>query len=102
MKGAANPMQLFGGGNTLYITLAILGLFSIMHVIAFLLHGKIALAISIVNISLHILAIFAFMMLKLSITEVALAYLISLFVHTLIHFLSHVKGSGEKKGGEDR
>ncbi|MBR5241874.1 MAG: hypothetical protein IKV20_01925 [Clostridia bacterium] len=94
-------MQLFGGGNTLYITLAIIALFCVLHVITYLTRGKLSLAISIVNITLHILAIFAFLWLKLTISEATLAYLFSLFFHTMIHFIPCLLGLREKKGGED-
>ena len=94
-------MQLFGGGTTLYITLAIIALFFVLHLLAFFLRGKAALAISFVNIALHILAIFAFMALKLTISEATLAYLFSLFFHTMIHFISYFLSLKGAKGGED-
>ena len=72
-------MQLFGGGTTLYITLAIIALLCVMHVVAYLTRGKVSLVVNIVNITLHILAIFAFLWLKLTISEATLAYLFSLF-----------------------
>ena len=94
-------MQLFGGGTTLYITLAIIALFCSLHVLAFLSRAKAALAISFVNIALHILAIFAIMALRLTISEVALAYLFSLFIHTFIQFIPYLFGHKREKG-EDK
>ena len=95
-------MQLFGGGNTLYITFAIIALFCVLHVITYLTRGKMSLAISIVNIALHILAIFAFLWLKLTISEATLAYLFSLFFHTVIHFIPYLVSLKGEKGGEDK
>lgn len=94
-------MQLFGGGATLYITLAIIAFLCVLHVITYLARGKVSLAIGIVNITLHILAIFAFLWLKLSISEATLAYLISLFAHTMIHFIPYLISLKGKRGGED-
>lgn len=94
-------MQLFGGGTTLYITLAIIALLCVMHVVAYLTRGKASLVVNIVNITLHILVIFAFLWLKLTISEATLAYLFSLFFHTMIHFIPCLLGLREKKGGED-
>ena len=93
-------MQLFGGGTTLYITLAIIALLCALHVAAYLTRDKVALTVSIVNITLHILAIFAFLWLKLTISEATLAYLFSLFFHTMMHFIPYLLGLKEKKGGE--
>ena len=95
-------MQLFGGGTTLYITLAIIALLCALHVAAYLTRDKVALTVSIVNITLHILAIFAFLWLKLTISEATLAYLFSLFFHTMIHFIPCLLGLREKKGGENK
>ena len=95
-------MQLFGGGTTLYITLAIIALLCVMHVAAYLTRGKASLVVNIVNITLHILAIFAFLWLKLTISEATLAYLFSLFFHTMMHFIPYLLGLKGTKGGEDK
>lgn len=95
-------MQLFGGGTTLYITLLIIALFCVLHVITYLTRGKLSFAIGIVNITLHILAIFAFLWLKLTISEATLAYLFSLFAHTMIHFIPYLITLKGTKGGEDK
>ena len=95
-------MQLFGGGTTLYITLAIIALLCAMHIATYLTRAKVSLAISVVNIALHILAIFAFLWLKLTISEATLAYLFSLFFHTMMHFIPYILGLKGTKGGEDK
>lgn len=95
-------MQLFGGGTTLYITLAIIALLCALHVAAYLTRDKVALTVGIVNITLHILAIFAFLWLKLTISEATLAYLFSLFFHTMMHFIPYLLGLKGTKGGEDK
>lgn len=86
-------MQLFGGGRTLLLVLLILAVFTVLHLLAAFTRDKLSLILSFVNIGLHIVAIILFMMLKLSIAEATLAYLISLFIYTMIHFIPYLISS---------